>query len=122
VYAERKGFVLPGFAWAGSEAVRRMCWAHRQLRHPGTLYFDWRAHAVAVITREELSEIVNQGADIITSELGGEAESDLANLVVNAVMTLVDLPKSERESVTFEDVIAANYDASPNEVRGWWSW
>lgn len=42
VYAkpERKGFILPGYSWAESEAIRRMCWTHRQIWHPETLYLD----------------------------------------------------------------------------------
>lgn len=75
-----------------------------------------------VLTREELSEIVNQGADIITSALGSDAEQDLANLIVNAILTVADVPQDDRENVTFEDVITANYDESPEQVRGWWSW
>lgn len=68
-------------------------------------------------TRNQVSEAVNAGADLVTSDIGdGERDTDLVNLVVNAIMTVLDSP-----DVSLDDVIESNYSVSPEEVRSWWS-
>jgi hypothetical protein len=69
-------------------------------------------------TREQVSDAVNAGADLVVDGLGvGEAESDLVNLVVNAIVAVLESP-----GISLDDVIRQNYETDPAEVRGWWSW
>lgn len=71
----------------------------------------------ASYTREQVSEAVNVGADLVRDDLDvGDRDIDLINLVVNAALTLLDEP-----SLSLDDVIKRCYDAEPAEVRGWWS-
>jgi hypothetical protein len=68
-------------------------------------------------TEEEVSKAVNAGIDLVRDEVGdSERDSDLLNLAVNAVMTLLEHPG---EGLTLDDVIESNYESSPDEVRGW---
>ncbi|MEV8022470.1 hypothetical protein AB0O76_40495 [Streptomyces sp. NPDC086554] len=72
---------------------------------------------VYVWTREDISNAVNNGADLVADELtGSERDTDLMNMVVNAVMTLLDNPH-----YTLDEVITECYDEDPEEVRSWWS-
>ncbi|MEH6373672.1 hypothetical protein V7793_04830 [Streptomyces sp. KLMMK] len=72
---------------------------------------------VYVWTREDISNAVNNGVDLVVDELtGSERDSDLMNMVVNAVMTLLENPH-----YTLDEVITECYDEDPEEVRSWWS-
>ncbi|WP_329289528.1 hypothetical protein [Streptomyces pseudovenezuelae] len=68
-------------------------------------------------SRAEVSQALNDGADVISDQLGGETEHDYGNLVVNAALTRLEDPDA-----TFEDVVERNYDESPAQVREWWAW
>lgn len=72
---------------------------------------------VYVWTREDISNAVNNGVDLVADELaGGERDMDLMNMVVNAVMTLLENP-----NYTLDEVIEECYGEDPEEVRSWWS-
>ncbi|MGW2864316.1 hypothetical protein [Streptomyces sp. NPDC001205] len=83
-------------------------------RHPaltGSVY-----EPVYVWTREDISKAVNNGADLVGDELGSERDTDLLNMVVNAVLTLLENPH-----YTLDEVITECYDEDPEEVRSWWT-
>jgi hypothetical protein len=68
-------------------------------------------------TREQVSEAVNAGADLVRDDLDlGDCDTDLINLLVNAALTLLDEP-----GLSLDDVIRRCYETEPAEVRGWWS-
>lgn len=68
-------------------------------------------------TREQVSEAVNAGADLVRDGLdAGDRDIDLINLIVNAALTLLGEP-----GLSLDDVIRRCYDTDPAEVRGWWS-
>ncbi|MEU2366190.1 hypothetical protein ABZ616_36520 [Streptomyces noursei] len=71
---------------------------------------------VYVWTREDISNAVNNGVDLVNDELGSERDTDLMNIVVNAVMTLLENPH-----YTLDEVIQECYDEDPEEVRSWWT-
>ncbi|WP_327377648.1 hypothetical protein OG393_29090 [Streptomyces sp. NBC_01216] len=72
---------------------------------------------VYVWTREDISNAVNNGVDLVADELAGsERDADLMNMVVNAAMTLLENPH-----YTLDEVIQECYDEDPEEVRSWWS-
>ncbi|MEU1071580.1 MULTISPECIES: hypothetical protein [unclassified Streptomyces] len=71
---------------------------------------------VYVWTREDISNAVNNGVDLVLDELGSERDTDLMNMVVNSVMTLLENPH-----YTLDEVITECYDEEPEEVRSWWS-
>ncbi|MFJ7901870.1 hypothetical protein ACIQ6V_15500 [Streptomyces sp. NPDC096198] len=71
---------------------------------------------VYVWTREDIANAVNNGADLVGDELGSERDTDLLNMVVNAVLTLLDNPH-----YTLDEVITECYDEDPEEVRSWWT-
>ncbi|MFD9819061.1 hypothetical protein [Streptomyces violascens] len=73
----------------------------------------------ASFTREQVSDAINQGADVILDALSlGEPETDAINLVVNAALTCLTAPGS-----SFEDVLRENYgNETAEEVRSWWGW
>ncbi|MGK5627023.1 hypothetical protein [Streptomyces sp. URMC 123] len=72
---------------------------------------------VYVWTREDISKAVNSGVDLVADELAkSERDTDLMNMVVNAVMTLLDNPH-----YTLDEVIQECYDEDPEEVRAWWA-
>ncbi|MFC9974278.1 hypothetical protein ACFVH6_25580 [Spirillospora sp. NPDC127200] len=67
---------------------------------------------------EMVSRFVNDGADMILGELDlGDRDNDLINLVVNATCFL-----AENGEGHFSDMVRANYDIEPDEIRGWWDW
>ncbi|MGK5496411.1 hypothetical protein [Streptomyces sp. URMC 125] len=65
-------------------------------------------------TRDEISRAVNEGADLVIDEIGGERDADLINLVVNAIMTCLETPGADIDTVLEE-----NYE-DPDDVRSWW--
>jgi hypothetical protein len=66
----------------------------------------------------QISKAVNDGRDLVYDALVlGDRDSDLLNLVVNAALSLLDNPDMD-----FEAVVISCYDATPEEVREWWSW
>ncbi|MBD0739824.1 hypothetical protein [Streptomyces sp. CBMA29] len=68
-------------------------------------------------TRDQVSEAVNGGADLVIGALSlGEQDSDAVNLVANAIMTRLENPDAD-----FSTVIADNYASTEEEVRSWWS-
>ncbi|MFD9563365.1 hypothetical protein [Streptomyces sp. NPDC059994] len=72
---------------------------------------------VYVWTREDISSAVNAGVDLVAEELAGsERDQDLMNMVVNAVMHILENPNT-----SLDEVIRENYEEDPEEVRSWWS-
>ncbi|MFE3579316.1 hypothetical protein [Streptomyces vinaceus] len=72
---------------------------------------------VYVWTREDISSAVNAGVDLVADELtGSERDQDLMNMVVNAVMHILENPNA-----SLDDVIRENYEEEPEGVRSWWS-
>jgi hypothetical protein len=67
------------------------------------------AHADKVFTREQVETAWNAGADLVLQDddlqLGGR-DTDLVNLVCNAIGTCLDHPETD----SLETVILANYD------------
>lgn len=73
--------------------------------------------SAAAYSREQVSEAVNAGADLVRDDLDVDGRDvDLINLIVNAALTLLDEP-----GLSLDDVIKRCYDTEPAEVRGWWS-
>ena len=76
---------------------------------------------MAELTRDQVSQAVNDGAELVIHDDGlqvGERETDLINLVVNAAMTLLDKP-----GTTLDQVMDSNYEGGAARVRSWWgSW
>lgn len=67
---------------------------------------------------EHITQAVNNGADAVKDALDlGERDTDLINLVVNAAITCLDNLDAD-----FDQVVTANYEATPSEVRDWWDW
>lgn len=68
---------------------------------------------------EELSTAANEGADLV---LGGldldDRDTDLINLVVNAIVTVAKDPMVD----DLDTVIETNYETPADEVRSWWDW
>ena len=58
-------------------------------------------------TRNQIAAAVNTGVDMVV-------DGDTANLVVNAIMTLLDKPEA-----TIEEVIEECYQEDPEEVLSW---
>ncbi|MFJ7205594.1 hypothetical protein ACIQWR_18905 [Streptomyces sp. NPDC098789] len=84
-------------------------------KHAGT--FRAGVHReVYVWTREDIATAVNAGADLVTAELGSERDQDLMNMVVNAVLHILENPNA-----SLDEVIRENYEEEPEEVRSWWS-
>ncbi|MFF3249710.1 hypothetical protein ACFYWP_01560 [Actinacidiphila glaucinigra] len=74
---------------------------------------------VKTYTREQISTALNAGADLAIDGLGlGEPYRDAINLAVNSQGHVLDNPDTD----DIDEVISENYDASPEEVRGWWDW
>lgn len=66
-------------------------------------------------TRDQVSAAVNAGAEMVLDVVDNdERDTDLVNLVVNATLTLLIEPSAD-----LDDVIAENYEATPDKVRGW---
>jgi len=66
---------------------------------------------------DDIRAMLNEAADDIDAFVGGlpdEGARDALNLMVNIIGTRLDHPGQR-----VEDVISANYDAEPDEVRGW---
>lgn len=67
--------------------------------------------------RGQVSQAVNEGADLVIEGLElDERDTDLVNLVVNAVMARLDAGNG---ALDLDDVIRESYDEDPAEVRGW---
>ncbi|WP_138958985.1 hypothetical protein [Streptomyces sp. YIM 121038] len=68
----------------------------------------------------DLFELLDQGKDLITDALDLSAEgpeSDVIELAMNAVRVLLRNPEA-----TFAQVVEEHYpDATPDEIRGWWT-
>ncbi len=58
-------------------------------------------------TKEQVSTAVNSGVDLVI-------DGDTANLVVNAIMTLLDSPQA-----TIEEIIEECYQEDPETVLSW---
>ncbi|KPC89288.1 hypothetical protein [Streptomyces sp. STCH 565 A] len=68
---------------------------------------------------DDIRFAVNQGADLVQEGLDlGDRDSDLINLVVNAIVTVAEDPDVDG----LDTVIETQYGESPEEVRGWWDW
>ncbi|NEE25325.1 hypothetical protein G3M53_07560 [Streptomyces sp. SID7982] len=65
-------------------------------------------------TRDQVSEAVNWAVDQGANAVRGSCADDLDNLLVNAVMSLLDDPHAE-----FEDVAVENYGEEPETVSRW---
>ncbi|MEU3690520.1 hypothetical protein [Streptomyces narbonensis] len=73
-----------------------------------------------MLTLERVERLVNEGADIVLTELDlGDRDRDLLGLVVCASIHLL---REGRDSAHLDEVIRAQYEASPDEVRDWWDW
>ncbi|MFE0775707.1 hypothetical protein [Streptomyces sp. NPDC058861] len=64
-------------------------------------------------TYKQVRKAMNHGADMVMEEVGGDRDTDLVNLVVNAALALLDDP-----SMDIDAVIEASYE-DPDEVRTW---
>ncbi|WP_158754255.1 hypothetical protein [Streptomyces sp. NRRL F-2580] len=85
-------------------------------KHAGTLRAGVHK-TVYVWTREDISTAVNAGVDLVAEELAGsERDQDLMNMVVNAVLHVLENPNA-----SLDEVIRENYEEEPEEVRSWWS-
>ena len=68
-------------------------------------------------TREQVLDAVNGGSDLVRTALDlGDRDDDLLNLVVNAVMSVLDNPETDLDSA-----IRENYQTEPSAVLSWWS-
>jgi hypothetical protein len=69
-----------------------------------------------VYTRHSISQAVNDAVELVKEELGLHSERDdnLLNLVVNSSLHRLDNPDA-----SLDEVITANYDHTPEQVRGW---
>ncbi|AIG81312.1 Hypothetical protein AJAP_42725 (plasmid) [Amycolatopsis japonica] len=69
-------------------------------------------------TRKRIEKAVHGGRDLVDEELTlTDRDSDLLDLVVNAILTRLDDPK-----VDFDGVVEECYEATPKTVRSWWDW
>ncbi|MGP4112949.1 hypothetical protein ACTWP5_18815 [Streptomyces sp. 4N509B] len=67
-------------------------------------------------SREEISQAVNTGADLVLMEFDlGDRDTDLLALVINAALTVLDVPEA-----TMNDVVESCYGESLDDIRGWW--
>lgn len=66
-------------------------------------------------TRNRVCRAVNDGADLVSDSLSlGGLETDLLNVMVNAVIAKLDDP-----DVDFDTMIEENFEGDP---RDWWDW
>ncbi|MFD0407273.1 hypothetical protein [Kitasatospora sp. NPDC127116] len=72
---------------------------------------------MSTYTRDAVSTAITDAADLVCEELnGGERDSDLLSVVVNAALTLLDNP-----NVSFREIIEECYSIEEKELRSWWS-
>lgn len=67
---------------------------------------------------DQVMRAANDGADLVLSGFEvTDRETDLVNLVVNAISTCLTNPNA-----TLDDVVSENYETDLDEIRGWWDW
>lgn len=68
-------------------------------------------------TTDQVSQATGEAADLVKAELGlGDRDSDLIDLVINAVRTRLDRPNAD-----FAEIVAQHYSESADEIREWWT-
>ncbi|MEV8344480.1 hypothetical protein [Streptomyces niveus] len=95
-------------------------WSHVLARHVAYLLDREAAEETPAtddgrtFTRDGLSTAVNRGVDDAAHYRRHRCASDIDNLAVNAVLTLLDTPEA-----SFADVTVACYGEDADEVAGW---
>ncbi|MCG8926635.1 hypothetical protein [Lentzea sp. CC55] len=68
-------------------------------------------------TLDQVRDAVNNGSDLVRTALDlGDRDDDLLNLVVNAVMSVLEDPNTDLDSA-----IEENYQLDPSVVLSWWN-
>lgn len=106
------------FAWAITAAMTYLdapsaSWAEVKNRHYQPTP-DAADDEEPQYIRDQVSQAVNNGVDKAAEHNGRTYPDDLDNLVVNAVLTLLDAPDAD-----FYQVATECYSESPRVVRSW---
>ncbi|MBD0689635.1 hypothetical protein [Streptomyces sp. CBMA123] len=72
---------------------------------------------MSTYTRNAVSKAILDAADLVIEELnGGERDTDLLSVVVNAALTILDDPDA-----SFRQIVEECYSIEEAELRSWWT-
>ncbi|MFE0058752.1 hypothetical protein [Streptomyces sp. NPDC059003] len=108
------------FAWAATAAMTLLDQPSAPWAEVKNRYYSATGDVEAVddeepqYTREQVSQAVDNGIDLAAAKERATVADDLDNLIVNAVLTLLDDPDAD-----FYTVVDENYGESPRVIRSW---